>query len=130
VGSCGSCCRAPRLRRRSVVDTDVKDVSVTVGPSFDGEATDRISGVIDTVGLVEGSLKRLGSAARFAQLPDLSEFVRDTKVVLYLSQTTHLPLRVLVDLQGGREVGEVPSWSRPAQGQPACGDSSSLLTYA
>jgi hypothetical protein len=77
----------------------VKDVSVTAGPIFDGQPTERISGVIDTAGLVEGSLKGLGSAGQFAQLPDLSEFVGDTKVVLYLATTTHLPLRALIDLK-------------------------------
>ena len=55
--------------------------------------------MIDTAELVEGSLKGLGSAAELAQLPDLAKSVGDTNVVLYLSRTTHLPLRVLVDLK-------------------------------
>lgn len=77
----------------------VTDVAVAEGPVIEGEPTAKITGVIDTDGLMEGMLAQLGGlSGGDASLPDLSGNFGDTRVVLYLSETTHLPLRGLVDL--------------------------------
>jgi hypothetical protein len=76
----------------------VKDVRVSEGPVFDGQPTDQIVGVVDTAGLVQGVVEAAASAAPLAGLPDLSKHLGDTQVTLFLSQTTHLPVRALLDL--------------------------------
>jgi hypothetical protein len=81
----------------------VKDVDVDGGQQVDGEPAVKITGVLDTAGLVNGFLGRLGAVPGGA-LPDLSDGLGDTRVVLYVSETSHLPLRTLVDMsfeQGG-----------------------------
>ena len=78
----------------------VEDVKVESGPPLDGEPTVKVAGVLDTAAFAQGMLGQLGSAsgADSALLPDVSDVFEDTRVVLYLSETTHLPLRGLVDM--------------------------------
>jgi hypothetical protein len=78
----------------------VKDVQVESGPLLDGEPTVKIVGVLDTTAFAQGMLGQLGSlsGADSALLPDLSDVFEDTRIVLYLSETTHLPLRGLLDM--------------------------------
>ncbi len=75
----------------------VKDVDVDEGHSAGGEPAVKVTGVFNTGGLVEGVFSQLGSAAGGA-VPDLSESLGDTRVVIYISEVSHLPLRTLVDL--------------------------------
>lgn len=75
----------------------VKDVDVDDGASVGGEPAVKITGVFDTQGLVQGMFSQLGAASGGA-LPDLSHSFGDTRVVIYLSELSHLPLRTLVDL--------------------------------
>jgi hypothetical protein len=74
----------------------VKDVRIADGDRVKGEAATKVTGVLDTAALVEGVLGGLGSVPGGA-LPDLSDSLGDTRVVLYLSDATRLPLRTLVD---------------------------------
>jgi hypothetical protein len=78
----------------------VEDVRVESGPLVDGEPSVKIVGVLDTAAFAQGMLGQLGSAsgADSALLPDVSDAFEDTRVVLYLSETTHLPLRGLLDM--------------------------------
>lgn len=78
----------------------VEDVQVESGPLLDGEPSVKIVGVLDTAAFAQGMLGHLGSAsgADSALLPDVSDVFEDTRVVLYLSETTHLPLRGLLDM--------------------------------
>lgn len=81
----------------------IKDVDVDGGQEIGGEHAVKITGVLDTAGLVNGFLGQLGAVPGGA-LPDLSAGLGDTRVVLYVSETSHLPLRTLVDMsfeQGG-----------------------------
>jgi hypothetical protein len=74
----------------------VKDVDVEEGHDVRGEPAVKVSGVFDTVGLVEGMFGQLGVPG--GALPDLSEHLGDSRVVLYISETSHLPLRTLLDM--------------------------------
>jgi hypothetical protein len=81
----------------------IKDVDVDDGQQVAGEPAVKITGVLDTAGLVNGFLGQLGTVPGGA-LPDVSDGLGDTRVVLYVSETSHLPLRTLVDMsfeQGG-----------------------------
>jgi hypothetical protein len=75
----------------------VKDVDVDHGHDVAGEPAVKVTGVLDTAALVNGVFGQLGSVPGGA-LPDLSETFSDTRVVLYLGETSHLPLRTLVDM--------------------------------
>ena len=75
----------------------VKDVDVEDGHDVGGEPAVKVSGVFDTAGLVEGMLGQLGGVPG-GTLPDLSEHLGDSRVVLYISETSHLPLRTLLDM--------------------------------
>lgn len=75
----------------------VKDVDVEEGHDVGGEPAVKVSGVFDTAGLVEGMFDQLGSVPG-AALPDLSEHLGDSRLVLYISETSHLPLRTLLDM--------------------------------
>lgn len=75
----------------------VKDVDVEDGHDVGGEPAVKVSGVFDTAGLVEGVFNQLGSVPGGA-LPDLSEHLGDSRLVLYVSETSHLPLRTLLDM--------------------------------
>jgi hypothetical protein len=72
----------------------VKDVNVEHGKLIGGQPMAKISGTLDTAGLAKGLL---GDVAGGSGL-DLSDSLDDTRVVLYLSETTQLPLRCLIDM--------------------------------
>jgi hypothetical protein len=74
----------------------VKDVRVEHGKLIDGEPMTKLSGTIDTAALVHGALGDLTGAGGNGL--DLSNALGDTRVVLYLSDATHLPMRGLVDV--------------------------------
>jgi hypothetical protein len=76
----------------------VKDVELDEGAEVAGEPAVKITGVIDTAGLFDGLLGQLGGLGG-GPLPDLSEMLGDTRAVIYLSQESHLPLRMLLDLE-------------------------------
>lgn len=77
----------------------IEDVSVAQGVLIEGEPTSKITGVVDTGGVFEGVLGELGSLPEGgASLPDVSEAFEDTRVVLYISERSHLPVRGLVDM--------------------------------
>jgi hypothetical protein len=75
----------------------VKDVEVEDGHEVAGEAAVKITGVLDTAALVNGVFAQLGAVPGGA-VPDLSDAFEDTRIVLYLSEATHLPLRTLIDM--------------------------------
>ncbi len=74
----------------------VTDVRVEEGVMVGGEPMDRITGVIDTSGALDGLFGTLGGAG--GGLGDVSDVLGDIRAVLYVSQTTHLPMRTLVDM--------------------------------
>jgi hypothetical protein len=74
----------------------VKDVTVEHGRLIDGESMAKISGVIDTAGLAKGSLANITGMGESGL--DLSKALGDTRIVLYVSESTHLPMRGLVDV--------------------------------
>lgn len=78
----------------------VKDVSVRDGASVDGEPAVKVSGVLDTAGLFAGLLGSFGDTSGLAGLPagDLEDVFGDIRVVIYISEVTHLPRRTLVDM--------------------------------
>ncbi len=76
----------------------VKDVKVEDGATAGGEPAVKVTGVFDTAGLVQGVFSELGAASGGA-LPDFSDSLGDTRVVIYISEVSHLPLRTLVDMK-------------------------------
>jgi hypothetical protein len=74
----------------------VKDVTVEHGKLIDGESMDKIAGVIDTAALTKGALAGITGAGDSGI--DFSKTLGDTRVVLYISEVTHLPMRGLVDV--------------------------------
>ena len=74
----------------------VKDVNVEHGKLIDGEPMTKLTGVIDTAGLAKGALADVTGAGRDGL--DLSKSLGDTRIVIYLSEATHLPMRGLVDV--------------------------------
>jgi hypothetical protein len=74
----------------------VKDVTVEQGKLIDGESTAKIAGIIDTATLTKGALAGITGAGDSGI--DFSKALGDTRVVLYLSESTHLPMRGLVDV--------------------------------
>jgi hypothetical protein len=74
----------------------VKDVGVEHGKLIDGESMTKLTGVIDTAGLAKGALADITGAGGNGL--DLSKSLGDTRIVLYLSEATHLPMRGLVDV--------------------------------
>ena len=75
----------------------VKDVDLDEDAEVDGKPAVKITGVIDTAALSDGLLGQLGAVGG-GSMPDLSEMLGDTRAVIYLSQESHLPLRMLLDL--------------------------------
>jgi hypothetical protein len=75
----------------------VTDVRVDEGATVGGEPMDRITGVIDTSAALSGILGTLGGTGT-SDLGDASDVLGDIRAVLYVSQTTHLPMRTLVDM--------------------------------
>jgi hypothetical protein len=74
----------------------VKDVEVEHGKLIEGELMTKLTGVIDTAGLAKGALAEVTGAGGDGL--DLSKSLGDTRVVLYLSEATHLPMRGLIDV--------------------------------
>jgi len=74
----------------------VKDVNVEHGKLIDGEPMTKLTGVIDTAGLAKGALADVTGADGDGL--DLSKSLGDTRIVIYLSEATHLPMRGLVDV--------------------------------
>jgi hypothetical protein len=75
----------------------VTDVRVDEGVTIDGEPMDRITGVIDTSAALGGIFGALGGGG-VAGLGNASEILGDIRAVLYVSETTHLPMRTLIDM--------------------------------
>jgi outer membrane lipoprotein-sorting protein len=75
----------------------VKDVELDEDADVDGEPAVKITGVLDTASLFDGLLGQLGTMGGGA-LPNLSDMLGDTRAVIYLSQESGLPLRMLLDL--------------------------------
>jgi hypothetical protein len=84
----------------------VKDVDLDEDAEVDGKTAVKITGVIDTAALFDGLLGQLGAVGG-GPMPDFSEMLGDTRVVIYLSQESHLPLRMLLDLSMEIEGEEV-----------------------
>jgi hypothetical protein len=77
----------------------VKGVRVEHGKELDGQAMTKLSGVIDTGGVVTETLSSLGEVSQLGGGGvDLSKVLGDTHVVLYISDASHLPMRGLVDI--------------------------------
>jgi hypothetical protein len=74
----------------------VEDVKVEDGKLIDGVSMVKLSGVIDTAGLAAGSLAGITGMGESGV--DLSKALGDTRIVLYISESTHLPMRGLVDV--------------------------------
>ena len=75
----------------------VTHVRVEDGVTVGGEPMDRITGLIDTSAALNGLLGTLGGTG-ISGLGDASDVLGDIRAVLYVSQTTHLPMRTLVDM--------------------------------
>ncbi len=75
----------------------VTDVGVDEGAMVGGEPMDKITGVIDTSAALSGLLGTLGGTGA-AGLGNAADIFGDVRAVLYISETTHLPMRTLVDL--------------------------------
>jgi hypothetical protein len=75
----------------------VSDVRVEEGVQVGGEPMDRITGVIDTAANLNGILGTLGGTGA-SGLGAASDILGDIRAVLYVSQTTHLPMRTLIDM--------------------------------
>ena len=81
------------------LDPYVKDVEVEHGKLIAGEPATKITGVIDTTKFLDSSLGSLNQVGGFGDAGfDLGDMFGDTRAAFYLSDTTHLPLRALVDL--------------------------------
>jgi hypothetical protein len=77
----------------------VEDVSVEHGKLIDGQPMTKLAGVVDTAGLVKEALSPLGGMTALGGSDlDFSEMLGDMRVVLYISDATHLPMRGLVDI--------------------------------
>jgi two-component system, OmpR family, phosphate regulon response regulator PhoB len=75
----------------------VTDVRVEEGVIVGGEPMDRIAGVIDTSAALSGILGTLGGTGA-SGLANAFDVLGDIRAVLYVSQTTHLPMRTLIDM--------------------------------
>jgi hypothetical protein len=77
----------------------VKDVRVEHGKLLGGESTTKITGVVDTQAFLEGSLGGLSQMAGLGEGGfDVGDAIGDIRAVFYLSETSRLPVRALVDL--------------------------------
>jgi hypothetical protein len=77
----------------------VKDVRVEHGKELDGQAMTKLSGLIDTGGVVDETLSSLGKVSQLGGGGvDVSKVLGDTHIALYISDATHMPMRGLIDL--------------------------------
>jgi hypothetical protein len=75
----------------------VKDVKVEGGQLLEGKHVTKIIGILDTSALLQGMAK-LGNVAGSAGLPELGGKIGDTRVVIYVDDTTHLLVAALADV--------------------------------
>jgi hypothetical protein len=81
----------------------VKDVSVSENETLDGEAVSKVVGVLDTSAFIQDFGSQAASAQQLpaglqGYLPSVAKAFGDTRVVLFISQATHLVKSALVDL--------------------------------
>jgi hypothetical protein len=84
-----------------IVDIDpyVKDVKVEHGKLIGGELTTKVTGVVDTEGFLKGSFGLIPEMAQLGDAGfDFAEGFDDTRAVFYISESSHLPTRALVDI--------------------------------
>ena len=74
----------------------VTDVRVDNGVLVEGEPMDKITGVIDTKAALNGLMSLGGTGS--SSLGSAADILGDIRAVLYVSQTTHLPMRTLIDM--------------------------------
>jgi hypothetical protein len=75
----------------------VKDVKVQGGQVLGGKPVTKIVGVLDTASLLQG-IAKLGSFAGGSPVPNAEGKVGDTRVVIFVDDTTHLIVAALADL--------------------------------
>ena len=76
----------------------VKDVEVEDGQQVAGEPAVKLTGVLDTSAMVEGMLGQFGPLVGGGDMSQMLDGLGDTRVVLYISERSHLPLHTLVDM--------------------------------
>jgi hypothetical protein len=77
----------------------VEDVRVEEGASVGGEPAVKLSGVIDSGGVLRAVLGGLDDALTAGvSLDEVEDALGDVHVVLYVSEVSHLPVRTLVDM--------------------------------
>ncbi|MGH3043149.1 MAG: LolA family protein [Gaiellaceae bacterium] len=76
----------------------VKDVEVEDGQEIAGEPAVKLTGVLDTSAMVEGMLGQFGPLMGGGDMSQVLDGLGDTRVVLYISERSHLPLHTLVDM--------------------------------
>ena len=68
------------------------------GQQVAGEPTVKLTGVLDTSAMVEGMLGQFGPLVGGGDMSQMLDGLGDTRVVLYVSERSHLPLHTLVDM--------------------------------
>jgi hypothetical protein len=81
-------------------------VKVQGGQLLEGKQVTKIVGILDTAALLQGMAK-LGNVAGSAGLPGLGGKVGDTRVVIYVDDTTHLLVAALADVTMNSDSGNV-----------------------
>jgi hypothetical protein len=76
----------------------VKDVDVEDGQQVAGEPAVKISGELDTSAMVQGMLGQFGPLLGGGDMSQVLDGLGDTRVVIYVSERTRLPLHTLVDM--------------------------------
>ena len=76
----------------------VTDVDVEEGQQIAGEPAVKLTGVLDTSAMVEGMLGQFGPLMGGGDMSQVLDGLGDTRVVLYVSERSHLPLHTLVDM--------------------------------
>ena len=76
----------------------VTDVDVEEGQQIAGEPAVKLTGVLDTNAMVEGMLGQFGPLMGGGDMSQVLDGLGDTRVVLYVSERSHLPLHTLVDM--------------------------------
>jgi hypothetical protein len=76
----------------------IEEVDVETGRLVGGEPMTKLTGVIDTEGLVGGVLGQLGGVSGAGTFEGLGGTLAKTRAVIYVSEVTNLPMRGLVDL--------------------------------
>jgi hypothetical protein len=85
----------------------IKDVKVQGGQLLNGKPATKIVGVLDTGALFGGLTKLRNMSGGRAPVPNLGETVGDTRVVLFIDDTTHLLVAALADLSFKAATGDV-----------------------